>query len=254
MHPILFELGPLTVPTYGVLVASGYLAGILWLKNRLAELGLTEDQFWSVIYHLFFGAVLGGKLLYILVEYRDFAAGRLGLLRDFRYGFVFFGGFAGAALAVAAACRRKGLDFRRVADPLATALPLGHSIGRLGCLASGCCYGKPTALPWGLALGGPPATPLHPSQLYESAANLGLFFFLGYRALPNVTEGKWARGTVVLAYAGLYSCARFLIEFSRGDDRGVWWGLSTSQWLALGFAAAALLGLRSRRTSIEIHR
>src|SRR4051812_46840686 len=127
MHPVLIRLGPLTLSTYGVLVAGAYLTGIVWLKNRIGEMPrMTEDKFWTLIYGLFFGALAGGKLLYVAVEWRAFAAGELGVLRDFRYGFVFFGGFVGALVMGAWLRRRLDLPFLATADYFGVALPLGH--------------------------------------------------------------------------------------------------------------------------------
>ena len=129
------------------------------------------------------------------------------------------------------------------------ALCFGHAVGRLGCLAAGCCYGRPTSLPWGIALGGDPASstppelwgiPLHPVQLYESLANADIGLFLLTCLLPRARRRELVPGTVFLAYAALYGAARFLIEFFRFDDRGASLPpFSVSQWLALAAVAAA---------------
>lgn len=248
MHPLLIEFGSWGLPAYGALVAVGYLAGILWLKSQIRFLKLTEDDFWLLIYLLFFGAVAGGKILYVAVEYRAFLSGEIHFFRDFRYGFIFFGGFFGVLLMGLVAQRRLKLDYLAAADYFSVALPLGHAIGRLGCLAAGCCYGKPTSLPWGLALGGHPAstTPealwgraLHPTQIYESLGNFGIFLFLLYCVLPRIQKGKIAEGTAFFGYIALYSVLRFGVEMFRGDERGLLAGLATSQWISLAAAAVA---------------
>lgn len=256
MHPILIPLGPLSLSTYGAAVAAGYLAAILWLKSRMAEMRLDEKSFWRLIYCLFFGALAGGKLLYWAVSYREVLDGRLSLLGDIRYGFVFFGGVLGALAMGWVAKLWIGLDYMAVADYAGVALPLGHAIGRLGCLAAGCCYGRPTDLPWGLALGGHPAcvtpselwgVPLHPTQLYEAAASALIFVVLLKTLLPRVRDGRMVRGTVFLSYIGLYGAARFLVEFYRFDDRGASLApFSVSQWLSLA-AIAAAAALMARR-------
>jgi phosphatidylglycerol:prolipoprotein diacylglycerol transferase len=261
MHPILISLGPLSLSTYGAAVAAGYLAAILWLKSRMAELGLDEKGFWRLIYCLFFGAIAGGKLLYWAVSYRELLDGRLSILGDIRYGFVFFGGLLGASAMGWVAKRWVGLDYMATADYAGVALPMGHAVGRLGCLAAGCCYGRPTDLPWGLALGGHPACvtprelwgiPLHPTQLYEAAADALIALVLLKLLLPRVRRRELVPGTVFLAYIGLYGAARFCIEFFRFDDRGASPApFSVSQWLSLAAvaAAAALMarrGVRSR--------
>jgi len=271
MHPTLIHFGPLTISTYGFLVAAGYLSGILWLKARMlpgprhAGLpGLTEDKFWTLIYGLFAGAILGGKLLFVALEWRAYAGGQLRFFGDFRYGFVFFGGLLGSMAVGALLVRKLKVPYLATADYFGVALPLGHSIGRLGCLAAGCCYGRPTSLPWGVVLGGDPAssTPvelwgvhLHPTQVYESLANFAIFAFLLKAVLPRVEKGQRPAGTVFLSYVALYSIARFLNEFLRGDDRGGFFlGLSISQWVGLvclAAAAALLLRLRLRWRSAK---
>lgn len=231
MFPTLLRVGSFELSTYGVLVAAGYAAGIWWLSRRRGEMGLSEDAFWDLVYWLFGGALVGGKLVYAAVE-RDVTL----LWRDLRYGFVFYGGFAGAALAGWIACLRKGLSFRRLSDHFGVALPLGHAVGRLGCLAAGCCYGRHTALPWGLPMAGDPSR--HPTQVYESLANLAVAAVVARAGLPRVRDGRWRAGSAFALYAALYAGARFAIEFLRDDARGAFaLGLSPSQWIA----AAALL-------------
>lgn len=257
MHPILIELGWFRISTYGAAVAAAYLLGILWLKSQRRDMGLSEDDFWTLIYALFFGAIAGGKLLYLLVEYRTLLSDPLSLLRDFRYGFVFFGGLLGAMAMAKWAQRRLRFYFLPMADYFGVALPMGHWLGRLGCLAAGCCYGRPTSLPWGVVLGGHPAssTPvelwgiaLHPTQLYESAADLVIFIFLFKWMLPRVKAGRLASGTVFLSYIILYSAARFIIEFYRFDDRGASLApFSVSQWISLACLAGAAAWLAGRR-------
>lgn len=223
MFPTLIDFGPFSLSTYGALSAAAYGAAIAWLSKHREEMGLSEDKFWSLVYWLFGGILVGAKLGYVLVE-RDPAA----LWRDPRFGFVFYGGVAGAALAGLIARRRLGIDYRLCADYFAAVMPLGHAIGRLGCLGAGCCYGRHTDLPWGLPMAGDPSR--HPVQLYEAAANLALFFFAARVLLPR----RYPPGTVFRVVVALYAVARFLLEFLRDDPRGAGLlGLSPSQIAAL---------------------
>lgn len=263
MYPHLISFGSWHLATYGVLVATGYLIGILWLKTQMPWMPkMDEGRFWVMIYGLFFGAIMGGKVLYLAVNFEAYRAGEIRLFRDFRYGFVFFGGLLGAMAMGILTQRWIGAPYLACADYFGVALPMGHWLGRLGCLASGCCYGKPTELPWGIALGGDPAssTPrrlwgvaLHPTQLYESIAVLAIWLFLHFHLLPRVKKKKLAPGTVFLSYIALYSAARFVIEFFRGDDiRGSWGCLHVSQWIAIAVilgsgAAMSRIGVFARR-------
>ena len=249
MHPILIQWGAWKLSTYGVFVALGYLTGIVWLQSRRREMGLDETKFWRLIYCIFFGAIVGGKLMFWAVSCREILSGRLGMLSDLRYGFVFFGGVLGAMAMAWAAKLWLGVEFLALADYFSVALPLGHAVGRLGCLAAGCCYGRPTSLPWGVVLGGNPASstpvelwgvPLHPTQLYESLANVGIWGFLLFGLLPKVKSRRLAAGTVFFSYGILYGLARFVIEFFRYDDRGASvYPFSISQWLSLAAVALA---------------
>ena len=131
----------------------------------------------------------------------------------------------------------------------AVVLPLGHAIGRLGCLAAGCCYGRHTDLPWGVAMDGDPSR--HPTQLYEAILNGLIAFAVARVGLARTRDGRWLPGSALLLYIALYAVARFVVEIFRGDDRGAYMlGLSPSQFVAV----AALLGagsvaLARRRTS-----
>jgi phosphatidylglycerol:prolipoprotein diacylglycerol transferase len=250
MHPVLIQWGALKLATYGVFVALGYLAGILWLQSRRREMGLDETKFWRLIYCVFFGAIVGGKLMFWAVSYREILSGRIGLLSDLRYGFVFFGGVLGSVATAWAAKSWLGFEFLALADYFSVALPLGHAVGRLGCLAAGCCYGRPTSLPWGVVLGGNLASstpvelwgvPLHPVQLYESLANICIWGFLLFGLLPKVKDRRFGTGTVFFFYTILYGLARFVVEFFRYDDRGFSvYPFSISQWISL--AAIVLAG------------
>jgi len=242
VFPTLLRIGAFELSTYGALVALAYVAAILWLKARREEMGLSEDAFWDLVYWLFGGALLGGKLGFILVE-RDVSL----LWREPRYGFVFYGGFLGSVLAGWIASRRMKFSFVALSDYFGVALPIGHAIGRLGCLAAGCCYGAHTDLPWGVPLAGDPSR--HPTQVYEALANAGIALLVARVGLARTRDGRWKRGSAFLLYIVLYAVARFLIEFLRADDRGfVFLSLSPSQWTAAAvlLAASALLAWRRK--------
>lgn len=243
MHPTLLRIGSFELSTYGVLVAAAYAAAIWWLQKHREEMKLSEDAFWDLIYWIFAGALIGGKLGFAFVE-RDISV----LWHDVRYGFVFYGGFLGAVLAGYIQARRHKLSFVKLSDYFAVALPIGHAIGRLGCLAAGCCYGSHTDLPWGIALAGDPSR--HPTQVYEALANAAIAFVVARVGLSRTRDGRWKPGSAFLLYILLYATARFLIEFLRDDDRGAAvFGLSPSQ--AIAIAAFAVAGtamvLRERK-------
>ena len=144
-----------------------------------------------------------------------------------------------------------------VADYIGVALPMGHAVGRWGCLAAGCCYGKPTSLPWGVRFSNPeslvdPAlygVALHPTQVYESAADV-LVAALAYQVLLRVEAKRLWTGAAFAFYFASYSCARFFLEGFRGDDRGAGLlGLSPSRALALAVVACVGCVWARRRTA-----
>jgi phosphatidylglycerol:prolipoprotein diacylglycerol transferase len=178
------------------------------------------------------------------------------LLSVLQSGGVFYGGFLAAALVAWWYVRRYQLPGWTTADVLAPGVAIGQAIGRLGCFAAGCCFGKAAKVPWAVTytdeyartVGAPIDEAVHPTQVYESMAAFLIFLFLLWLA-PR----KRFQGQVVLAYVVLYATARFVLEFFRGDlDRGTIPGtpLSTSQGIALALvigAAFLFARLRSRR-------
>lgn len=241
MFPKITDLGAITIHTYGLLLAVAFIAGI-WLTSRNARKeGLDPDAIWNMGLIVIFSALVGAKILLFLSDYSYYSENprEIFSLSTLRSTGVYFGGLALALLASAWYLRKARLPGWTVADLAAPGIALGQCIGRLGCLSAGCCYGKPTHLPWAITftnryayenVGVPLNTPLHPTQIYESLATLGLFLFLSWRL-----SRKHFTGQVILEYLGLYSCVRFVIEFFRGDERGFVLNglLSTSQFIGV---------------------
>jgi phosphatidylglycerol---prolipoprotein diacylglyceryl transferase len=269
MHPRLLTLpvpefnllglhfGPtITLHTYGLLLAIAFIAG-LWVASREAKRqGLDAGRVTDMAIWVLIAGLIGAKVLLVLVDFHYYQRSPRELWSIFQSGGVFYGGLIGGALVAWWYARRHGLRGWSTADALAPGVVLGQAIGRLGCFAAGCCWGKPTSLPWAVtftdvyasrAVGTPMDTPLHPSQLYESAAAFLIFAFLLW-LLPR----KRFHGQVTLAYVALYSAVRFGLEFLRGDpERGSWFSgaLSTSQVIAIVLLlGTAVLLPRLRRT------
>lgn len=247
MHPTLFKIGSFELASYGLMTALGYAAACAYLLPRLKKIQLDKDTFWNLIFIAFMGAIIGAKLLFILVSWNQlgatFADKLANIVRDFRYGFVFFGGMIVSVSALIFYMKKKGLPILKTSDFLIVSLPLGHAVGRIGCFLAGCCYGRPTSLPWGVTFTDPHSlvapellgVPLHPTQLYESAANLLLFLLL-----VKLYNKPHKDGMILLMYVACYSLLRFGIEFFRGDFRGAFvLGLSPSQCIAIGISLFA---------------
>ena len=239
MHPVLMRLGTLEIHTYGVLVAAGFLAGILTAQRRARQAGFATECISDLGVWLIIAAMLGAKLFYIIFFWNDFhAAWQATGLASLRAGFVFYGGFLGATTGVILYARQKHLAVWPLADVLAPSVALGHAFGRLGCFFEGCCYGRACTLPWAVQLPGHPG-PVHPTQLYEAAGNLVIFF-----GLTAWTRHKRFASQVWWLYVLAYGALRFGVEFFRGDyDVHYLGGLTIAQLMAGGLMLVAVAGL-----------
>lgn len=236
------------------MVACGYLAAIIYIFRKGGALGLKKDDLSDLVFYTVLSGILGAKLFYAATYWNefgpDFASRAAYLFKSFQYGFVFYGGLLFGAGAFFLLSKKRGIPPFKAADLFAPALALGHAFGRIGCFLAGCCHGHPTACAVSVVFTDPASevsplllgVPLHPVQLYESAGNFLIFITLNV-ALSRSTAGKLPRGSVLAAYAAMYSLLRFLLEFLRGDDRGAsLLGLSPAQVIsALAFAAAVIL-------------
>jgi phosphatidylglycerol:prolipoprotein diacylglycerol transferase len=223
VHPILFQSGWLTLYSYGVLAAAGFLAALLLAHRRASRMGLDPNNIWNLGIYGILVSLAGSKLWLILSEWGYFSAHPRQI---FTWATVqsagdYYGGMVGGVVFILLYTYFQKLSFWSVMDLLAAPIAIGHAIGRLGCFAAGCCYGKPTALDWGVTFTSPLAekisgTPLgvalHPTQLYESAAE-----FMNFAILLWLGAKRRFTGQIIGAYFILYGVERGTIEFFRGD-------------------------------------
>ena len=246
MLPRLFELGPFTVYSYGVLLASAYLLALYFAVRRARRFGLDADRVLDLGIYIIIAALVGAKALLFVVDFDHFRQHPEEIWTLVRTGGVFYGGLIVAFAVGFWYMRKHHLPVWPVADAIAPGLALGHVVGRFGCLLAGCCYGRPTTMPWGITFTNPLAaanvgTPLHvalhPTQMYDAGAEFLILLFL------LATEKYWRRraGWTWWIYILLYGVSRFVIETFRGDPRGAVMGLSTSQWISLGLVPLAIV-------------
>ncbi len=214
MHPIFFHLGPLTLYAYGALVALGFLVGSIWVARRAQRAGEDVDTYLQSIFWIIIAGFTGARLLYVIYYPDAYLADPLRMVLD-RGGLVWYGGLVSAVLASLVFVKIKRLSLPKFADILSAPAAIGLAIGRVGCFMTGCCYGKPTHLPWAVQF--PPGHethPLHvhPTQLYESLGLLVLIILLQWAYKHSKTPGL----TACLFFVG-YGILRFLIEYLRGD-------------------------------------
>ena len=157
MFPRLVELGRFSLPTYGFLVASGVLIG-LWISVRNSERrGIDGEKAWNLGIIVVLCGILGAKILYIINDWSAYAANprEIFSINTLQAGGVFSGGLIGALLAAAWYIRKHNMPALATCDAFAPGLALGHAIGRVGCFAAGCCYGKETHHFWGVTFTNP---------------------------------------------------------------------------------------------------
>lgn len=249
MRPFLVSFGGLRIASAPVFAGLAALASYFYFERRKKALGLTDEDFWGLIAALAFGA-FAGAIGFYMVAYGGGPARNLARILQTRNiaGGSFLGTYLGAALSAFAYCRARRLPFAPAGDALGGAAPLGLSVMRVGCLLNGCCFGKPTSLPWGIVYHGPSGVPgsmreipLHPTQVYESLGALLIFLLVDRVARPRIEAGRMRPGDGLAVSVGLYAVLRFFVDFLRAGDPGVLapLGFSLAQWIATAAALAS---------------
>ncbi len=222
MHPEILHWGALHIRSYGLMLAIAFLFGT-WLALREARrLRIDEDALVTIILATLVCSVLGARLLYVMEHLEDFRRQWGSVLALWQGGLTLYGGIVGGTVAGLLVARRLHQPMWTVADALTPSLALGTMFGRVGCFLNGCCYGRPTRLPWGVEF---PAdsfagldygtVPVHPSQLYNAAAGLGLF------ALAWALRKRLAPpGTLFWGFVLAFSLVRIPIDLTRAYEPG----------------------------------
>jgi phosphatidylglycerol---prolipoprotein diacylglyceryl transferase len=223
MHPILFKLGPITIYTYGFMLAIAFLCAIYMAGREAQRLGLPKGQFYDLCFYIIVAALVGSRLLFVLLEPRTFFTHPLRIFALWEGGLDFQGGLFLALIVAFVYIRRRGWAWRPTLDALALGAPLGQFFGRIGCFMAGCCFGIPTHVPWAVVFTNPNSLcplkgiPLHPTELYMSFWGLLVFGFLYW-----FRTRKRYNGQLLLMYLFLAGLGRFVIAFYRSplDYRG----------------------------------
>lgn len=268
MHPILFQIGPVTIYSYGACVAAAFLVGILMAASRAKRYGWEAETIYDMSFYILLAAIAGSRLLYILGNPEEFISHPWEIFMVWKGGLVFYGGVFAAMLAGAVYLRRRGLSVAEGFDMFIPSLALGHAIGRFGCFLNGCCFGKISSLPWAVSFpegspvyiyqlyeagclqpGSLRSIPVQPVQLYAVFMELTIFVTL-FAYFPR----KKFHGQIFWLYLLLYGAGRFTLEFLRADNRVIIQmgplGLSVPQLMsaaAVTVAAVVLLSAGARK-------
>lgn len=240
MYPVLLEFGPITIHSFGAMVALAFLAGLYVIKKELQRRGIDPELGSSVVTAAMVGGLVGAKLYFVLFETPE-GLGGWELLRSLfsGSGLTFYGGFIVSAAAVVWVIRRRQVPVLPVADAIGIGAALGYALGRIGCqLAGDGDYGVPTELPWGMAYPDgvvPTLEIVHPTPVYETLAGLAICSILWFGRTRIETPG-----VLLCIYLVLSGAARFAVEFIRINQK-VLWGLSDAQLISLVMIAVGLL-------------
>jgi len=232
MHPYLIQLGNFKIPTYGFMIALGYLTAMSYILKKIKKENIDRKLMIDIVFYTVLSGIIGGKILYIITFWSYFGDNigekikNIFTFDTLTSGFVFYGGFITAIITLYIFTKIKNIKFLKLADIISPASALAHAIGRIGCFSAGCCHGKPTQSICGVIFSNPQSLvkkeylniPIHPTQLYESFGNLLIFLLLNF-----ISSKKYFKknGYIFFSYLISYSILRFIIEFYRGDERGV---------------------------------
>jgi phosphatidylglycerol:prolipoprotein diacylglycerol transferase len=221
MFPILLKIGPITIHTYGFMLALGVAFGLWFLYVQSKKHGLQAPKMLDMAFYTIIISLIGAKLVLLIGNFSHYMRRPAELFSLARSGGVFQGGLAFGILFALWYFRKHKIPTWKASDIVAPALALGHGFGRIGCFGAGCCFGNECSLPWGVTFqseyarnltGIPLHTLLHPTQLYESTLN-----FLNFFVLFLILKKKTFDGQVFSFYIINYSIIRFFVEYFRGD-------------------------------------
>jgi phosphatidylglycerol:prolipoprotein diacylglycerol transferase len=257
MHPVLIHIGKLHIYSYGLMIAIGIVVGLFLARRQATREGIDPDKIIDISFYALVAALIGSRLLFVLMNLGEYTDNPLDIFKIWEGGVVFYGGLIPAVAVGIWYIKRLNLPLWQVSDIFAPSVAIGHAFGRIGCFLAGCCYGKPSSLPWAVTFTDPRSLaekgiPLHPTQLYSSLGLFAIFAFLVF-----LRRKKAFHGELFWSYTLAYSIFRFFIEFLRGDPRGSYLGglLSSAQTIGIplaGISVVMLLYLRKRALKANV--
>jgi len=236
MHPILFQFGPLAVHSYGFFVAAGFLTAGFLAARRCHEYGINQERLLDLLMIILVSGLAGARILHILLNLDYFMQRPLEILFIHKGGLAIHGGIIAGVAAGTIFVRRKGLPLGKTYDLIIQYLPLAESIGRIGCLLNGCCYGRVTRY-MGVIFPGD-TLPRHPTQIYMSLGLIVIFVIL--RAFSQRAHRE---GDIFFLYFIFYGALRFLLDFLRDDMPAAFLSLNASQIISAALIMISIFAM-----------
>ncbi len=256
MHPVLLQVGPLTLRWYGAMIATACFVGLWLARKEAVRNGIEKERIEDFFLIAIIAAIIGARLYY--VTFTDpglFWNNPFAVLAIWEGGLAIHGAILGGLLAGIFYTRKYKISFWKFADTLAPSLVLGQAIGRIGCFFNGDAHGYPTDMPWGMVFSPEspagrmfPGQALHPTQLYEMVFNLIIF-----GVLWSVRNKIKTKGNLFLLYIMLYSTGRIFVEHFRADKLTYFNNISAAQSIGVigTVAALVIMLLLNRKSSIS---
>ncbi|MBI4845947.1 MAG: prolipoprotein diacylglyceryl transferase [Candidatus Omnitrophica bacterium] len=236
MYPVLFNFGPITIYSYGVMAAIGILSASCLIWRHAQRQGLPAERVIDLIFWMVVFGLLGARLLYVILNPEVYIKNPVEIIMFNKGGLSFHGGFFLGIVTAILFIKKNKLPLLKTLDILAVYAPLAHAFGRIGCFFNGCCYGK-AFYPgiifnlFGIKISG------HPTQIYSSVLLFMLFF-----VLLKIENKKKFYGQTVFSYMMLYGLLRFFIEFLRADNPVICLGLTLFQCISIFLFAVGSAG------------
>lgn len=233
MFPTICKIGPVSIYSYGLMLATAVLICTYFLAKDASKFFLSKDFIYDLMFWLVFGGILGARVFYVLMNLDYFIQYPFDIIKINEGGIAWQGGLITSIGILFFLTRKRKLSFLKIFDMLAPYIALGQSIGRIGCFLNGCCYGRHAD--WGIYF---PVhgDHLHPTQLYDSAGLFIIFFIL-----RQIQKNSKKDGGTMVAYILLACSLRFGVEFFRADHFTLIWGLSIFQYVCLGLILFSLI-------------